>query len=312
MRALIFGCTGFVGSHLSKHLLEKGWEVVGVHRDWNPNTPIVKMQLYDKIAIARGDVSEQSFVRRVISKYEPDLVFLLSAQAIVKRAVKSLEETIRTNVIGATNVFETCLQYDLPVLFMSTDKVYGNRMNAREDDLLNPVDPYSISKACADLLAQDYIERGLDCCVVRSCNIFGYDLNPRIIPNEIRRCLRGEQPVIYEASKDHMRQYIYIDDFISAILLLVEKRRTVGVWNVGTDDIKNQEEVVKTICSFFDITPRYVEGNPAREIARQSVDWSRIRNLGFKPIYSFEEGIKETIEDFRRYADRMSTCEVVS
>ena len=301
MRAVIFGVTGFIGSHLARHLLDEGWEVVGVHRDWNPSTPAVRMGIYDEITVARGDIADSDFVNRVVNKYEPDRVFLLSAQAIVRRAGKYVLGTLRTNIIGAANVFEACLQHNVPVLFMSTDKVYGNRVNAKETDPLMPVDVYGISKACADQLAQDYIDRGLEVCITRSCNVYGYDLNPRIVPNVIRQCLQDEQPEIFKANMHNTRQYIYIDDLISAFMLLVSKKRTVGVWNVGTNDVLTQEEVVKTICKFFNVEPVYVEGEPIREISSQSVDWSKIRALGFEPEYSFEGGVDKTIKMFREY-----------
>jgi len=301
LRVLIFGVSGFVGSHLAEYFRSKA-EVFGTYRLWNPYSAFAKMGLHDEIGLIWSDITVYQSVKEAINYCQPDVVVHLAAQAHVRKAISDPRTTYLTNVIGTVNVLEACISEDMDyVVVFSTDKVYGNRVDAVETDPLVPTEPYSASKICADYIAQSYMDR-LKLAIVRPCNIYGFDTNSRIVPNVIRQCLRGERPKVFNETKHHTRQYIYVFDVCRAVDLLINSRAT-GIFNVGTDDILTQEEVVRTICNFFDIEPEYVSAPEKyrKEIERQSVNWSKIRSIGFEPSYTFEEGIKETIEMFRRY-----------
>jgi nucleoside-diphosphate-sugar epimerase len=134
--------------------------------------------------------------------------------------------------------------------------------------------------------------------IARSCNAYGYDLSPRIIPNTIRSCLRGDPPIIYEG-EETKRQYVYVEDLCEALTHLMRRHSYKGVYDIATDDILTQEQVVKTICKYFPISPRLVKREqPILEIKSQSM---KIRNFGWKPKHTFSEGIQETIKKFERY-----------
>jgi len=299
---LVFGVSGFIGSHLAKYLVEKGCEVYGVCRHWNPYSVFAKMGVDKEVAVMRGDILDFSFVRGAVNYVQPDAVVHLAAQAHVRKAIQDPVTTHKINVLGTLNVLEACSTNGIDYLvYFSTDKVYGNRVDAKETDPLDPTEPYATSKVCADYLAQKYLDR-ISLAICRPSNIYGYDHNSRIVPNVIRQCLRGERPKIFKETKDHVRQYIYVKDLCRAIDLLIEKRAT-GIYNIGTDDVLTQEEVVKTICKFFDIEPEYVSTPELhkQEITRQSVNWDKIKSLGFEPKYRFGDGVKETIEYFKKY-----------
>lgn len=302
MKVLIFGVSGFIGAHLAKFLTEKGYEVYGVCRSWNPHGVFVKMGVHTDVAVMRGDILNSHFVNEVVNYVQPDVVFHLAAQSDVRKAIKDPITTHNINVIGTAKVLEACLKNHVGhVIVYTSDKVYGNRVNAKETDPLSPVEPYGMSKVAQDYLCQSYMDR-IPITIIRMANGYGYDHNKRIVPNVIRQCLRGETPKIFKETKDNLRQYIYIKDVCRALELIVDRHAT-GIFNLGTNDVLTQEEVVKTICSFFNVKPEYVSVPEmyTMEISRQSVDWSKIRALGFKPIYSFEEGIKDTIDYFGRY-----------
>ena len=211
-------------------------------------------------------------------------------------------------MIGTLNVLECAEMAGVhKFIFQSTDKVYGERMSAREDDAVVATGVYETSKACADLAVQSFMhlsERIDVIQIVRSCNIYGYDpYSPRIIPNTIKACLAGESPVIYhEGDIPSQRQYLHISDLCAAYDILL-KHNHDGIFNVGSYDVLSQEEVVKTILKFFpNIKPTYEDKQGGeREIFAQSLAWDKIRLLGWKPRMRFEEGIKKTIEEFREY-----------
>ena len=304
MRILITGVTGFIGSHLSSFLFSFGYKVYGIYRSFDPNKPFWRMGIHKDIPTLQGDLLNFEFIRSAITWSRPDVVIHLAAVAHVRISNLDPVTTYRSNIIGTVNILEACRLLKVPkVIVFSTDKVYGNKTNAKEDDRLDPIDHYSASKAAADTIARTYMDfYNMNVIVVRPCNIYGYDLGSRIVPNVIRKCMSGQRPEVFIQTKDHKRQYIYIKDLARAIQLLLEKVDR-GVFNIGTPDILSQEEVVKIICSFFNIDPVYVDAPKeyTMEIREQSVDWSKIRSLGFKPKYSFQRGIEETINYFKLY-----------
>jgi len=300
MNAFITGSTGFIGSHLCAKLKRTN-KVVALFRDIHPSPwgDWLKEALSDCVLV-RGDILDDKLIRRVIANYEINHVYHLASQALVKTALKDPANTFETNITGTVNVLEACRQVGVEkVLVMSTDKVYGNKEAARESDPLVSVGIYETSKACQDLITQAYIKTyNMDAIIARSCNAYGYDLSPRIIPNTIKACMRGDPPVIYEG-EETKRQYIYIEDLCEALTYLMKSDINQGIFNIATDDILTQEEVVKTICKYFPISPRPVKRErPLLEIQAQSM---RPSNFGWKPRHSFEEGIQETIRRFEKH-----------
>ena len=304
MDILITGISGFVGTHLCDYFVSSGYNVYGTYRTYDPSKVFWKMGVYKKVSTLVGDLLDFNFTRNAITWSKPEVVIHLAAVAHVRVCNKDPVTTYNTNIIGTVNILEACRILEVPkVIVFSTDKVYGNRINAKEEDSLVSTDHYSSSKIAADYIARTYMDLyDMNIIVVRPCNIYGYDTGSRIIPNVIRKCILGRRPEIFRQTKDNKRQYIYIKDLARAVQLLLEKVDK-GVFNIGTNDVLSQEEVVKTICEFFKIDPVYVDTPKeyVREIREQSVDWSKIRSLGFRPKYSFARGIEETINYFKLY-----------
>jgi nucleoside-diphosphate-sugar epimerase len=304
LKVLVTGGSGFIGSHLVKRLTSDGYEVVVLVRDVLPSPWSNWLNEALKGAVqARGDVLDFNVLRRAVSDYECEAIFHLAAQAVVRKAQADPSTTVQTNVLGTLNVLEAARQLDIPFTYvMSTDKVYFEGMDKKEEDALQAGEIYGTSKAMADLLAQSYAKTyGLKIAIGRACNCYGYDPSPRIIPNTIRSCLKGESPIIYRG-EETLRQYIYVNDLVTAIIHLAENKLT-GIYNIATNDILTQEQVVlKILENFPTIKPKYVQREkPVKEIQKQSMNWNKIKNTGWTPKYSFEAGIKETIQKFQKY-----------
>lgn len=305
-RVFITGVTGFTGAHLAKRLVEKGVEVVGLARDPKPVTTLSLLGVKDKITLIYGDVCNESLLRRILADYEIDSVFHFAAITIVKRAPKMPVETFKVNCIGTATLLNACRQVEgiERILVPSTDKVYWEGMNKKESDALEAKGIYESSKIAQEAVARAFaFTYDMPIVITRACNIFGeYDLNPRIVPNTIRALKSGKSPIIFR-NYPGIREYIYIDDVLDAYLFLMERIEKVKgeVFNIGTGETKGQEEIVLKLIeiSGLDIKPRYVEPPNLKEIRAQSMDSSKIRELGWKPKYSVEEGLRLTWERWK-------------
>lgn len=295
--SFVTGCSGFIGSHLSKALTDKGEEVVGLVRDIVPSKWLD--EALENVIKVKGDLRDFCLLKRILNQYEIEKVYSLGAQSIVSQSLKNPIETFDTNVMGTVKILEACRQLDIErVLIQSTDKVYGGGLNKGVNSPLNPVEPYGTSKACCDLIAQNFMKSyGMQIIISRPCNAFGYDKNSRIIPNTIRSCLRGENPLIWQG-EETKRQYIFVKDLVQALIFLVEKVG-FGIFNIATPDVKTPEEVVMEILKHFPkLKPKYLRRERPKEISQQSM---RFDNFGWISKYTFEVGIEATVEKFKKY-----------
>jgi len=299
---LVTGASGFIGSHFASEM-KKANRVIVLVRDVIPSPWANWLnQALDGCVLVRGDILDANLLRRILAEYSVDSVVHFAAQSLVSVALKDPKTTFYINIEGTVNLLEACRQTDIEKIYVqSTDKVYGERTDAKEEDPLVSTGIYESSKSCQDLVAQAFAETyGLNIIIGRASNTYGYDLAKRIIPNTIKSCLRGEPPIIFQ--EEHtLRQYIYVEDLVDAIAHLTMKKAN-GIYNIATDDILTQEQVVTKICKYFPLTPKLVKRDkPLKEIQKQSVNWSKLKAFGWKPKHSFEEAIKITIERFRKY-----------
>lgn len=268
----------------------------------SPHTPWGKWlaDALQQTTIVFGDILNIKVLRRILADYDINHVYHLASQAIVKTALKDPTTTFETNIMGAVNILEASRQIGVDrVLVMSTDKAYGNRLNAEPDDPLVSTGIYETSKSCEDLIAQAYMQTyDMLILIPRACNCYGYDLSPRIVPNTVRSCLRGEPPIAYEGEETE-RQYIYVEDLCDALIHLTKHTNYKGVYNISTNDFLNQKSVVIEICKFFPLSPHFIKREkPIKELKSNSMVCS---NFGWKPQHTFHEGIKKTIEAFRKF-----------
>lgn len=309
MNVLITGITGFVGSALAEKCIAQGDNVVGIVRDLRKGKTMWGSPRASGIpgAIAFGDVCDLNLVQRVIADYEIEVVFHLAASSIVAYAQRAPVQAILNNVESTLSILESCRVCGKvkSIVIQASDKVYGNQDPPLTEDMALLADePYSVSKAMSDMAAATYFSTyGLPIATVRPCNIYGPgDLQNRVIPNTIRRCLRGEDPIIFD--KDDKREFIYIDDVCDALITVANAiDRTMGEqWNVGSGQVRNNGEVVDEILKHFpDLRPEHVVPKDIKEIPQQWLDSSKIANaLNWMAETRFSDGIQMTVESWRR------------
>lgn len=302
-RVLITGVSGLAGSHLVEELKED-YEIIGVHRSKSKYSNLAKMNLRDEITEELVDIRNFNELRDVISYYEPDKIIHLAAQALTGKGRTDPLNTYKTNVIGTVNILEAVrLSHSDPeVTVMSSDKVFGECEKAEENDQYEPTGPYATSKIAVDAASESF-RRSYDMNIqtVRSVNIYGYEsYNRRIVSNTIVQCLKDQNPVLFDNIKGK-REYIYVEDFTRAIEELMDKEP--GKYNLTTGDTFSQSRVVQEVLEFFpDLEPDIkTKNNPEGEVSEISLETN---NFEFEQEYSFKEGLKKTIDTYRRLGSK--------
>jgi CDP-glucose 4,6-dehydratase len=329
-RVLVTGAHGFVASHLSKALLERGDAVAVLDRP-DPRVADVGgprrsgldlLGIRGEVQLVEADLRDAEAVGGAVAGV--DAVFHLAAQTIVGVARESPLETLEVNVRGAWNIFEACREQGVgTVVFASSDKAYGAspELPYKEDFALRAAYPYDASKAAADIIARSYANAyGVPLAVTRFANIYGGgDLNfSRLIPETVVAALDGRAPVI-RSDGGPERDFLHVDDAVSAYLAIAEALAADDVagkathkaageaFNAGGDRPHSVREVVELIAEAAGsgIEPDFQgAGNPDGEIDRQFVDSSKLRELtGWRPEVGLEEGLRRTLEWYREHPE---------
>ncbi len=309
----ITGCTGLLGSHLTRRLCDAGANVVGLIRDWLPEAELIRAGTLSKMRVVRGAVEDYSLLERVVNEYEVGHVFHLAAQTIVGIANNNPLSTFETNVKGTWNLLEACRRNGVKgVIVASSDKAYGahEQLPYMENAPLKGTHPYDVSKSCADLISQAYHETyGLPVCVSRCGNLFGGgDLNfNRLIPGTIRSVIFNERPVIRSDGK-FIRDYIYVEDAVNALLLLSE-RMTDSKFHGEAFNFSNEIqltaiELVDRILKIMerpDLQPT-IANTATGEIMHQYLSANKAREwLEWRAEYGIENGLLRTVPWYQEF-----------
>lgn len=309
----VTGCTGLLGSWLTKALVESSANVTGLIRDLVPKSNLNWSGFNDKINIVRGEVEDYFLLQRVMDEYEIDTVFHLAAQTIVTIANRNPISTFESNIKGTWNVLEACRRAPLVkrIIVASSDKAYGDqeKLPYDEDTPLEGKHPYDVSKSCTDLLCKAYFETyKLPVCVTRCGNFYGGgDLNfNRIVPGTIHSVLNEEAPII-RSDGSLVRDYFYIEDGVEAYLLLAEEMEKLKIkgeaFNFSNEIQVTVLELVEKILKIMksELKPR-VLGKATNEIKHQYLSAKKAREiLKWKPRYTLEEGLHRTIKWYKEF-----------
>lgn len=312
---LITGISGFVGSHLAQYLKERGGvNIVGIVRDSLPSMWLD--EILDGVTLVQGDIRDFGLLKRVVGHYNIDQIYHLAAAAQVKEAWKDSLNVFGSNVMGTVNLLEAVRQINgsgrsggsgiggCKVLVFNTDKCYGEKIGATEEDRYEASETYATSKVCQGMVGLSFRKTyGMNIKISHCCNIYGYDpFNSRLVSNTIKNCIRGIMPEIWINDRS-IREYIFIDDVLDAVwkIMNYEDNLEKNIYNIRTGYIFNQKEVVEKILEYFpDSEAKYIDKNIQYQIQEQSmisVNWD------WKPRYEFSDGIKKTIDLFYEYEE---------
>ncbi len=300
-KILITGGAGFIGSNFVHLMLKKHSEYEIVVLD-NLSYAGRKENLQDvlnKITFIKGDIRNKADVENAMKDCEEVVHF--AALTHVDRSIIEAGEFVQTDVFGTFNLLESARKLETKkFLYISTDEVYGSIKTGsfKETDGLKPRNPYSASKAGADLLCQSYFEtHGLPILITRSSNNYGRNQHPeKLIPKTIIYTLLSKKIPVY-GKGENVRDWLYVEDNCEAIDLVLQRGKFGEVYNIGGKQELQNIIIIKTILKSLNKGEdliEFVKDRPGHDM-RYSIDIAKIEKLGWKPKIKFEEGIKKTI-----------------
>jgi len=305
---LITGGAGFIGSHLTRKLLELGAKVSVTVKYKSIIDNIRLSSVWDHIDIMEADLRNIDSLRQ-FQKKKYDYIFHMAAYNHVGDSFLHVGEAMMSNAVATANLLEYAPEFGR-FLYMSTSEVYGYQTSVpfREDFLPFPVSPYSVGKYAGELYARmKKHQTGHEIIPVRAFNTFGpYQSDRAVIPELIIKCLRG---VPIETTKGvQTREFNYVDSIVSGLIAAVSAAKVYdGVMNIGSNReiaIRDLVKMVHTACdSKSELRIGALQDRPT-EIWRMCADNTiATLELDWKPEISFEDGLTRTVAWFKKYVD---------
>lgn len=318
---LVTGGAGFIGSNFIMYMIKKypSYKIINLDKlTYAGNLEnLSSIENTDNYNICIGDIKDRNILEQIFEKNNIDYVVNFAAESHVDRSIEDPEIFLTTNILGTqalldvakkywsldpTNKYCTDYKKDIKFLQVSTDEVYGTLGRTglfTEKTSLAPNSPYSASKASADMIVRAYNETfGMPINITRCSNNYGpYQFPEKLIPLMINNCL-AEKPLPVYGDGMQIRDWLHVKDHCSAIDTVLHKGISGEVYNIGGLNEKANIEIVKLIIKILnksDDLIKYVKDRPGHD-RRYAIDNTKIqKELGWKPEYTFEVGIEETI-----------------
>ncbi|MGG1619431.1 dTDP-glucose 4,6-dehydratase [Paenibacillus sp. NRS-1782] len=306
MKLLVTGGAGFIGSNFVLYMLKQhpDYEIVNIDAlTYAGNLENLKsIETHPKHTFVKADITDAQAIDQLMQQ-GIDVVVNFAAESHVDRSILEPEVFVKANVLGTQVLLDAAKKYNVTKFVqVSTDEVYGSLGETglfTEETPLQPNSPYSASKAGGDLLVRAYHETfGLPVNITRCSNNYGpYQFPEKLIPLMISRALSDQQLPIYGDGLN-IRDWLYVEDHCSAIDLVIHQGKLGEVYNIGGNNERTNVHIVKTVLEELgkpESLISYVQDRPGHD-RRYGIDPTKTMNeLGWKPKYSFETGIKETI-----------------
>ena len=311
MKFLITGGAGFIGSNYCHYVVNKYPEDKFVCLDaltyaGNYNN-IKSLEDKDNFKFVKGDITDRDLVDKLFAEEKFDVVINFAAESHVDNSIKNPGIFLTTNIIGTQVLMDASLKYNVKRYHqVSTDEVYGDLPLDRpdllftEDTPIHTSSPYSSSKAGADLLVGAYYRTfGLPVTISRCSNNYGpYQFPEKLIPLMVSKALRNEKLPVY-GTGENVRDWIHVHDHNVGVDLIVRNGKVGEVYNLGGHSERTNLTVVKTILKQLGKSEdliEYVADRKGHDL-RYAIDSTKAeKELGWTRTYTFEDGIKETID----------------
>lgn len=307
---IVTGGLGFIGSNLINILSKKRYFIINIDKvTYASNFKNISNNI-NNYKFYQRDINDQNFIKIILNKYNPSLIFNVAAETHVDRSIDGPKQFIDSNIYGVFNLLEAIRKFKkkIKLIHVSTDEVYGDiikNKSSKESDPYNPSSPYSASKASSDLLIKSYVRTyKIPAIITNCCNNYGPNQYPeKLIPTIIYKIINKKPVPIYGNGKN-IREWIHVEDHCNALIKISEKGLLSENYNIGSGIELNNIDIVKKIISSFkkiDINLAnkakfvFVKDRPGHDL-RYSLNSSKIKkHLKWKCKYNFDEGIEKTI-----------------
>jgi UDP-glucose 4,6-dehydratase len=303
-KIFITGGCGFIGSHISEFFFHKYKNA--------------KIFIYDKMTYAAHESNLQEIIHskrvylikkdicdlRDLYKYtaNTDLLIHAAAESHVDNSFILRDDFIKTNVIGTKNVMEACLKNKIKnIIHISTDEVYGEILKGKfkENDSLNPSNPYSSSKAAAEMIINGYIKSyKLPVKIVRPNNIYGIRQHPEKLIAGCFWCIVKRKKFTLHGQGKQKRTFLHVQDFCKTLDIIFTKGKNFNSYNVGANEEFRNKDLIKLICKISNVNYDDLIQKTSDRLfndARYSIDYSKVKNLGSKNSRRLTDSLKEIL-----------------
>jgi dTDP-glucose 4,6-dehydratase len=306
MKILVTGGLGFIGSNFCRHILTNNLDYELINLD-KIGTGANLQNLHDlenekRYTFTKGDICNPQLLSKVIRQI--DIVVNIAAETHVDRSIADPYTFLENNTIGTFTILEAIRKHDsqAKLVQVSTDEVYGeiDEGSFKETDPPKPSNPYSASKASADMLVTSYCKTyGLKACITRCTNNFGpYQMPEKLIPKTIIRAMR-DLPIPVYGKGTNIRDWIYVIDHCKAIETVMHKGQNGEIYNVSAGNELTNIDIVKRVLKQLnkpETLITFVEDRPGHD-TRYSLDSSKLSStLGWHPISTFQESLESTVK----------------
>ena len=308
---LITGGAGFIGSNFIHYILSKynDYQVINLDKlTYAANLDNLKdIEDNKNYRFIHGDIADQEFIFKLFENEKFDIVINFAAESHVDNSILNPQIFTITNILGTQVLLDACRKYNIKRFHqVSTDEVYGelplddNSILFTEKTPLNPSSPYSASKASADMLVKSYYRTySLPITISRCSNNYGpYQHLEKLIPLMISKAINNDNLPVY-GNGLNVRDWLHVYDHCTAIDLIIHEGKIGEIYNIGGNNEKSNIDVVKIILKELGKSEKlikYVNDRPGHDL-RYAIDSTKIKTtLNWKPVYSFEKGILDTIK----------------
>lgn len=325
MKILITGGSGFIGSALIRYLMsETSHQIFNIDKLTYAAIPgaLADISQSDRYQFLQADICDVVAIDNVFRQYQPDAIMHLAAESHVDRSIASSADFINTNIIGTYQLLQSSLTYwhtlstirkqQFRFHHISTDEVFGDLNDSKqsaftEHTAYSPGSPYSASKAASDHLVRAWFRTYQLPIVISNCsNNYGPWQHPeKLIPKVITNALQGKSIPIYGDGKQ-IRDWLYIDDHVRALYLVLTKGRVGESYNIGAGNEQSNLDIIYNLCDILaELTPLKSSESYKKQLSfvtdraghdrHYAIDATKLRTeLGWQPQQSFKDGLKQT------------------
>jgi len=314
MKILVTGGAGFIGSAITKKLVERGDQVIIIDNFndyYDPKLKRDRLKIFLKdckngFIVHKGDIRDMKFLERVFKKEKPEKIIHLAAMAGVRYAIEHPLLYVDVNIVGTTNLLDIAVRYKVKnFVYASSSSIYGlNKPPFSEKDFTDtPISPYAATKKATELLAHCFSHiHGLKTTGLRFFTVYGPWGRPDMgVFKFIENIIRGRMIDVYNFGK-MKRNFTYIDDIVSGVITVLDADLSCGVMNIGGD---NEVALMDYITTVEKYTGKKARKNmmPMQpgDMASTVADIRKLRKLGWKPTTRIDVGVKNFVDWYRGY-----------